>query len=143
MALPFVSSHRLSYQQGDKTIKPQYVIERLYELTKGRAIITTEVGQNQMWAAQFYKFDRSRTFLPSGGLGTMGFGFPAAIGAQFAFPDRLVLCITSEGSFQMNLQELVVAADHKLPVKIVLLNNGVHGMVSQWHDLFYEGRHSA
>jgi acetolactate synthase-1/2/3 large subunit len=96
-----------------------------------------------MFAAQYFKGSKPRTWLTSGGLGTMGFGFPAAIGAQKAFPDRLVLCITSEGSFQMNLQELATAAEHKLPVKIVLLNNGFHGMVRQWQDLFYEGRYSA
>jgi acetolactate synthase-1/2/3 large subunit len=96
-----------------------------------------------MFAAQYFKGNKPRTWLTSGGLGTMGFGFPAAIGAQVAYPDRQVVCITSEGSFQMNLQELVVAAERKLPVKIVLLNNGVHGMVRQWQDLFYEGRYSA
>jgi acetolactate synthase-1/2/3 large subunit len=96
-----------------------------------------------MFAAQYFKGSKPRTWLTSGGLGTMGFGFPAALGAQKAFPDRLVLCITSEGSFQMNLQELATAAEHKLPVKIVLLNNGFHGMVRQWQDLFYEGRYSA
>jgi acetolactate synthase-1/2/3 large subunit len=101
------------------------------------------VGQHQMFAAQYFKGNKPRTWLTSGGLGTMGFGFPAALGAQFAFPDRQVVCITSEGSFQMNLQELVVAAEHKMPVKIVLLNNGVHGMVRQWQDLFYESRYSA
>lgn len=137
------SSHPLTYKQDDKIIKPQYVIEKLYELTKHDAIVATDVGQHQMFAAQYFKGSRPRTWLTSGGLGTMGFGFPAAIGAQKAFPDRLVLCITSEGSFQMNLQELVVAAEHKLPVKIVLLNNGVHGMVRQWQDLFYESRYSA
>src|SRR5438094_3366512 len=136
-------SHPLTYRQDDKIIKPQFVIEKLYQLTKHEAIVATDVGQHQMFAAQYFKGNRPRTWLTSGGLGTMGFGFPAAIGAQVAFPDRQVLCITSEGSFQMNLQELVVAAERKLPVKIVLLNNGVHGMVRQWQDLFYEGRYSA
>lgn len=135
--------HPLVYKQDDKITKPQYVVEKLYELTKHDAIIATDVGQHQMFAAQYFKGNRPRSWLTSGGLGTMGFGFPAAIGAQKAFPSRLVVCITSEGSFQMNLQELVVAAEHKLPVKIVLLNNGVHGMVRQWQDLFYEGRYSA
>lgn len=139
----WMKAHPLTYKQDDKVIKPQYVIEKLYELTKHDAIVATDVGQHQMWAAQYFKGKRPRTWLTSGGLGTMGFGFPAAIGAQKAFPDRTVLCITSEGSFQMNLQELVTAAEHNLPVKIVLLNNGFHGMVRQWQDLFYEGRYSA
>jgi acetolactate synthase I/II/III large subunit len=137
------SEHPLVYHQDDKIIKPQYVIEKLYELTKHQAIVATDVGQHQMFAAQYFKGTKPRTWLTSGGLGTMGFGFPAAIGAQKAFPEKLVVCVTSEGSFQMNLQELVTAAEHKLPVKIVLLNNGVHGMVRQWQDLFYEGRYSA
>ena len=136
-------THPLTYKQDDKITKPQFVIEKLFELTKHEAIVATDVGQHQMWAAQYFKGTKPRTWLTSGGLGTMGFGFPAAIGAQKAFPDKMVLCITSEGSFQMNLQELVVAAEHKLPVKIVLLNNGCHGMVRQWQDLFYEGRYSA
>src|SRR5258706_529732 len=136
-------AHPLVYTQDDKIAKPQYVIEKLYQLAKRDAIVATDVGQHQMFAAQYFKGHKPRTWLTSGGLGTMGFGFPAAIGAQVAFPERQVLCITSEGSFQMNLQELVVAAIHKLPVKIVLLNNGVHGMVRQWQDLFYEGRYSA
>ena len=135
--------HPLVYKQDDKVTKPQYVVEKLYELTKHEAIVATDVGQHQMFAAQYFKGKKPRTWLTSGGLGTMGFGFPAAIGAQVAFPNRQVVCITSEGSFQMNLQELVVAAEHNLPVKIVLLNNGVHGMVRQWQDLFYESRYSA
>jgi acetolactate synthase I/II/III large subunit len=137
------SEHPLVYHQDDKITKPQYVIEKLYELTKHQAIVATDVGQHQMFAAQYFKGTKPRTWLTSGGLGTMGFGFPAAIGAQKAYPEKLVVCVTSEGSFQMNLQELVTAAEHKLPVKIVLLNNGVHGMVRQWQDLFYEGRYSA
>jgi acetolactate synthase-1/2/3 large subunit len=136
-------AHPLTYKQDDKVTKPQYVIEKLYELTKHDAIVATDVGQHQMWAAQYFKGRRPRTWLTSGGLGTMGFGFPAAIGAQKAFPNETVVCVTSEGSFQMNLQELVTAAEHNLPVKIVLLNNGFHGMVRQWQDLFYEGRYSA
>jgi acetolactate synthase I/II/III large subunit len=137
------TTHPLSYKQDDKIIKPQFVIEKLFDLTKHEAIVATDVGQHQMFAAQYFKGNKPRTWLTSGGLGTMGFGFPAAIGAQKAFPQKTVLCITSEGSFQMNLQELVTCAEHKLPVKIVLLNNGVHGMVRQWQDLFYEGRYSA
>src|SRR5205807_943939 len=136
-------SHPLTYRQDDKINKPQFVIEKLYELTKHEAIVATDVGQHQMWAAQYFKGTKPRTWLTSGGLGTMGFGFPAAIGAQKAFPDKMVVCITSEGSFQMNLQELATAAEHKLPIKIVLLNNRCHGMVRQWQDLFYEGRYSA
>jgi acetolactate synthase I/II/III large subunit len=136
-------AHPLTYKQDDKISKPQFVIERLFELTKHNAIVATDVGQHQMFAAQYFKGTKPRTWLTSGGLGTMGFGFPAALGAQKAFPEKLVLCITSEGSFQMNLQELVTAVEHKLPVKIVLLNNGFHGMVRQWQDLFYEGRYSA
>ena len=136
--------HPLSYQQeGKKETKPQYVIEKAYELTKHKAIVVTDVGQHQMWAAQFFRGAQQRTFLTSGGLGTMGFGFPAAIGAQKAYPNKTVLCITSEGSFQMNLQELAVAAIYKLPVKIILLNNQFHGMVRQWQDLFYEGRYAS
>lgn len=132
----------LSYHQDDKIIKPQFVIEKLYELTKGDAIITTEVGQNQMWAAQFYKFDHPNTFLSSGGLGTMGYGFPAAIGAQVAFPDKLVVDIAGDGSIQMNIQEMATAVQYNLPVKIVLLNNGYLGMVRQWQELFYKKRYS-
>ena len=136
-------AHPLVYKQDDKITKPQYVVEKLYELTKHNAIIATDVGQHQMWAAQYFKGTKPRTWLTSGGLGTMGFGFPAAIGAQKAFPDKLVICITSEGSFQMNLQELATASEQKLPVKIVLMHNGCHGMVRQWQDLFYESRYSA
>ena len=136
-------AHPLRYQQDDKAIKPQYVLEKLFEITKNEGIVTTDVGQHQMWAAQYFKGKKPRTFITSGGLGTMGFGFPAALGAQRAYPDKLVMCITSEGSFQMNLQELATAAIYKLPVKIVMLNNGFHGMVRQWQDLFYEGRYAS
>jgi acetolactate synthase-1/2/3 large subunit len=136
------SSHKLSYKVQGKRMKPQYVVERLYELTKGDAIITTEVGQNQMWAAQFYLFDRPRTFLTSGGLGTMGYGFPAAIGAQVAFPDKVVIDIAGDGSIQMNIQELATAVQYRLPVKVAILNNNFLGMVRQWQELFYGGRYS-
>jgi acetolactate synthase-1/2/3 large subunit len=136
-------AHPLKYQQDDKVIKPQYVIEKLFDMTENKAIVATDVGQHQMWAAQYFRGTKPRTFLTSGGLGTMGFGFPAAIGAQKAYPEKTVLCITSEGSFQMNLQELATAAAYKLPVKIVLLNNQFHGMVRQWQDLFYEGRYAS
>lgn len=122
-------------------IKPQYVVERLYELTKGDAIITTEVGQNQMWAAQFYKFDKPRTFITSGGLGTMGYGFPAAIGAKIAMPDKVVIDIAGDGSIQMNIQELATAVQQRLPVIVAILNNGFLGMVRQWQELFYNRRY--
>lgn len=135
--------HPLSYERDSKVTKPQYVIEKAYELTKHKAIVVTDVGQHQMWAAQYFRGSTQRTWLTSGGLGTMGFGFPAALGAQCAYPGKTVLCITSEGSFQMNLQELAVAAIYKLPVKVVLLNNQFHGMVRQWQDLFYEGRYAS
>lgn len=140
----WAAEHPLAYrQEGKKQTKPQYVIEKAYELTRHKAIVVTDVGQHQMWAAQYFKGAAQRTFLTSGGLGTMGFGFPAALGAQKAYPNKTVLCITSEGSFQMNLQELAVAAVHKLPVKVILLNNQFHGMVRQWQDLFYDGRYAS
>lgn len=132
----------MTYTWSDEVIKPQYVVEKIYELAKGDAIITTEVGQNQMWAAQFYKFDKPRTFLSSGGLGTMGYGFPAAIGAQLAFPNKLVIDIAGDGSIQMNIQELATAVIHKLPVKVAILNNRYLGMVRQWQELFYNERYS-
>ncbi|MCF8144261.1 MAG: biosynthetic-type acetolactate synthase large subunit [Deltaproteobacteria bacterium] len=127
----------LKYVQKD-VIKPQYVIEKLCEITKGEAIITTEVGQNQMWAAQYYRFDRPNCFITSGGLGCMGFGFPAAIGAQVACPERLVVDIAGDGSIQMNIQEMATAMQHRLPVKIVVLNNSCLGMIRQWQELFYD-----
>ncbi|MDM8555340.1 biosynthetic-type acetolactate synthase large subunit [Desulfococcaceae bacterium HSG7] len=132
----------LAYKQSE-VIKPQYVIEKLHEITKGEAIITTEVGQNQMWAAQFYHFAKPNCFITSGGLGTMGFGLPAAIGAQMAFPDQLVVDIAGDGSIQMNIQEMATAVQNKLPVKIVILNNRYLGMVRQWQDLFYDKRYAA
>jgi acetolactate synthase-1/2/3 large subunit len=135
------STMPLAYKQSDK-IKPQYVIEKLHELTQGNAIITTEVGQNQMWAAQYYHFDRPNHFITSGGLGVMGFGLPAAIGAQVACPDKLVVDIAGDGSIQMNIQEMATALQFKLPVKVVILNNGFLGMVRQWQELFYEKRYA-
>jgi acetolactate synthase-1/2/3 large subunit len=132
------NEQRLRFDRTTKIIKPQYVVEKLYEITRGRAIITTEVGQNQMWAAQYYLFDKPRTFLSSGGLGTMGYGFPAAIGAQVAFPDKIVIDIAGDGSIQMNIQELATVAQYKLPVKIAILNNGYLGMVRQWQERFYD-----
>lgn len=133
----------LTYDKKAKTIKPQYVVEQIYEATGGDAIIATEVGQNQMWAAQFYRFDAPRRFLSSGGLGTMGYGFPAAIGAQIACPDRLVFDIAGDGSFQMNIQELATVVRLKLPVKVAILNNQFLGMVRQWQKMFYGGRYSS
>jgi acetolactate synthase-1/2/3 large subunit len=134
--------HNMEYQQGEK-IKPQYVIEKIYELTKGDAIITTEVGQNQMWAAQYYQFIKPRTLLTSGGLGTMGYGFPAAMGAQVAFPNKLVIDIAGDGSFQMNSQELATIVQYQLPVKVAILNNGNLGMVRQWQEFFYGKRYAS
>lgn len=135
--------HPLCYIDDDIIIKPQYVVEQLDLLTNGDAIITTEVGQNQMWAAQFYRFNHPRRFLTSGGLGTMGYGFPAAIGAQMAFPDKTVIDIAGDGSIQMNIQELATARQYNCPVKIAILNNNFLGMVRQWQELFYESRYAS
>jgi acetolactate synthase-1/2/3 large subunit len=137
------STHPLNYARNGGAIKPQWVVEKIHELSKGEAIIATEVGQNQMWAAQFYTYRKPRTLLTSGGLGTMGYGFPAAIGAQFAFPDRLVVDIAGDGSIQMNIQELATAVSYNVPVKIVILNNGYLGMVRQWQELFYKKNYCA
>lgn len=130
----------LNYRQ-EGMIKPQFVIEKIFEITQGEVIISTEVGQNQMWTAQHFPFMKPRTLLTSGGLGTMGYGFPAAIGAQIAFPNRLVVNISGDGSFQMNSQELATAVQYRLPVKIAILNNGCLGMVRQWQEFFYEKRY--
>ena len=134
------STNPLAYKQED-TIKPQFVVEKLYELTKGEAIITTEVGQNQMWAAQYYHFNQPNHFITSGGLGCMGFGLPAAIGAQMACPDKLVIDIAGDGSIQMNIQEMATAVQCCLPVKVAILNNAYLGMVRQWQELFYDKRY--
>jgi len=131
-------TYPLAYEQKDDLIKPQYVVEKLYELSEGKAIIATEVGQNQMWAAQYYHFLEPRTLLTSGGLGTMGYGLPAAIGAQAAFPDRLVIDVAGDGSIQMCIQEMITAVENNLPVKVAILNNQYLGMVRQWQQLFYE-----
>ncbi|HAY21105.1 MAG TPA: biosynthetic-type acetolactate synthase large subunit [Desulfobacterales bacterium] len=134
--------HPLTYEQNSGELKPQFVVEKLYELTNGNAIISTEVGQNQMWAAQFYHIKSPNRWLSSGGLGCMGYGFPAAIGVQCAFPDALVVDIAGDGSIQMNIQEMATAVQHGLPIKIAVLNNGYLGMVRQWQELFYDRRYS-
>jgi acetolactate synthase-1/2/3 large subunit len=135
------AKYPLRYRQEGDVILPQFAIDRLYQLTKGRRpIVTTDVGQHQMWAAQFFLCDEPRTFITSGGLGTMGFGLPAAIGAQCGHPDRLVLNINGDGSFQQTMQALATAVEERLPIKIVILNNGSLGMVRQWQDLFYDKR---
>ncbi|MGD9015537.1 MAG: biosynthetic-type acetolactate synthase large subunit, partial [Candidatus Omnitrophota bacterium] len=135
------AKHPLTYKDSIK-IKPQYVIEQIYQATKGKAIIATEVGQNQMWSAQWYKYTRPRTLLSSGGLGTMGYGFPAAIGAKVGCPDVSVFDIAGDGSIQMNIQELATAVNHKIYVKVAILNNCYLGMVRQWQELFYQRRYS-
>jgi acetolactate synthase-1/2/3 large subunit len=132
----------LVYDRKSKLIKPQYVIEKLYELTQGDAFVTSDVGQHQMWAAQFYKFDKPRRWINSGGLGTMGFGLPAAMGVQMAFPKATVACVTGEASIQMCIQELSTCKQYDLPIKIVNLNNRYMGMVRQWQEFFYESRYS-
>ena len=123
-------------------IKPQQVVQAVYEITRGDAYVSSDVGQHQMFAAQHYKFDKPRRWINSGGLGTMGFGLPAAMGVQFAFPDAISVCITGEGSFQMNLQEYATCMQYQLPIKIICLNNEALGMVKQWQDMQYGGRHS-
>lgn len=134
--------HPMTYKQTASTIKPQYVIQKLRELSQPDAIVATDVGQHQMWTAQFFTFTRSRTLLSSGGLGTMGFGLPAAMGAQAAFPNRQVIAVCGDGGFQMNLQELATLVQNRLPVKIVILNNNFLGMVRQWQELFFDKRYS-
>ncbi len=134
--------HPMTYSPSTSVIKPQFVIEKISELTDEDAIITTEVGQHQMWAAQFFTFRRPKTFVTSGGLGTMGFGLPSALGAQVAFPDRQVIDISGDGSFQMNSQELATLVQYQLPVKIAILNNNYLGMVRQWQQMFFEKRYS-
>jgi acetolactate synthase-1/2/3 large subunit len=131
-----------SYKDSETVLKPQWVVELLDETTKGGAIVTTDVGQHQMWAAQYYKFNQPRSWVTSGGLGTMGFGFPSAIGAQMANPDRLVISINGDGGMQMCSQELAICAINNIPVKIVIINNQVLGMVRQWQELIYNNRYS-
>ena len=132
----------LKYDHESEVIKPQYVVESLYKVTGGKAFVTSDVGQHQMFAAQFYKFDKPNRWINSGGLGTMGFGFPAAMGVQFAHPGETVACITGEGSIQMCIQELSTCRQYSLPIKIINLNNGVLGMVRQWQEFFYQGRYA-
>ena len=132
----------LKYDHDSDNIKPQFVLETLYRLTNGDAFVTSDVGQHQMWAAQFYKFDKPRRWINSGGLGTMGFGLPAAMGVQLAYPDATVACVTGEGSIQMCIQELSTCTQYSLPVKIINLNNGYLGMVRQWQEFFYQKRYA-
>jgi acetolactate synthase-1/2/3 large subunit len=132
----------MDYQDSSKVIKPQFVIETLYEVTKGDAFVASDVGQHQMWAAQYYPFDKPRRWINSGGLGTMGFGLPAAMGVKFAHPDADVACVTGDGSIQMMLQELSTMLQYCTPVKIINLNNRYLGMVRQWQEFFYEKRYS-
>ncbi len=132
----------LDFKQSDEFIKPQYVIQKLHEVTKGEAFVTSDVGQHQMWAAQYYKFNDPRRWINSGGLGTMGVGLPYAMGVQFAHPNAQVACVTGEGSIQMNIQELSTCAQYHLPIKVIMLNNRYLGMVRQWQEFFYENRYS-
>ena len=136
------AKHPLTYKQTSSVIKPQYVIQKLRELSDADAIVATDVGQHQMWTAQFFTFTRPRTLLSSGGLGTMGFGLPAAMGAQVAFPKRQVISICGDGGIQMNIQEMATLVQNRLPVKIVILNNNFLGMVRQWQELFFGKRYS-
>lgn len=132
----------LKYKTGGDRIKPQFALDTLFKVTKGNAFVTSDVGQHQMWAAQYYRFDKPRRWINSGGLGTMGFGLPAAMGVQLAHPKAQVACVTGEGSIQMNIQELSTCMQHNLPIKIVCLNNGFLGMVRQWQEFFYDSRYS-
>jgi len=132
----------LKYERNSEIIKPQYVLEKLYEVTGGNAFVTSDVGQHQMWTAQYYKFDKPRRWINSGGLGTMGFGLPAAMGVQMAYPGETVACVTGEGSIQMCIQELSTCLQYQLPIKVVNLNNRYLGMVRQWQEFFYQGRYA-
>ncbi len=136
-------THPLTYKDTDNRLRPQYVIDQISELTKGEAIVVTEVGQHQMWAAQFYKASKPRNFLSSGGLGTMGFGFPAGIGAKMANPKEQVIVIAGDGSIQMNIQEMATAVLNGVNVKIVILNNSYLGMVRQWQEMFWDKHYSS
>jgi acetolactate synthase-1/2/3 large subunit len=132
----------LAYEKRDDVIMPQQLVQELYSLTKGDAVISTDVGQHQMWVAQYYPFNGPRQWLTSGGLGTMGFGFPAALGAQVAYPDKLVIAFVGDGGFQMTAQELATAVQYKANTKIVIMNNNYLGMVRQWQELFYDRAYS-
>lgn len=134
--------HPLAYEDHAEKIKAQYVLEKIYQVTDENAVVTTDVGQHQMWAAQYFRSKQLRSFITSGGLGTMGFGFPAAIGAKIARPDVPVFCISGDGSFMMNMQEIATAVQYQIPVKVAILNNFYLGMVRQWQELFYERRYS-
>jgi len=136
------SKYPLKYKSNGE-LKPQYIIEKIYEITKGEAIIVTDVGQHQMWAAQYYQYTQPRTFISSGGLGTMGYGLPAAIGTKIGCPDKTVICISGDGSFQMNIQELATAINNNLAIIVVIMNNGYLGMVRQWQELFFDRRYAA
>jgi acetolactate synthase-1/2/3 large subunit len=137
------AEHPLTYANDDDVLRPQYVVEQIYKVTDGKAIVTTEVGQNQMWTAQFYRFNNPRQLVTSGGLGTMGYGLPAAIGAQLAHPDKTVFDIAGDGSIQMNIQEMATLSQQQLPINIAILNNGYLGMVRQWQEFFFGRRYSA
>jgi acetolactate synthase I/II/III large subunit len=135
--------HPLAYTDStDSEIKPQYMIEALYEATRGDAIVVSDVGQHQMWTAQRFHFAKPRRWINSGGLGTMGFGLPAAMGAQVGCPDDTVVCVAGDGSVQMNMQELATCAEEKIPIKVFIMNNGYLGMVRQWQELFWDKRYS-
>jgi acetolactate synthase I/II/III large subunit len=135
--------HPLGYEDSaDSEIKPQYMVQALYEATKGEAIVTSDVGQHQMWTAQYFHFPQPRRWINSGGLGTMGFGLPAAMGAQVGCPDQLVCCVAGDGSVQMNMQELATCAEEDIPIKVFIMNNGYLGMVRQWQELFWDKRYS-
>ena len=136
------SDHPLRYRKREDEIAPQYMVEKISEITSGDAIVVTDVGQHQMWSAQYYKYNHTRSWITSGGLGTMGFGFPAAMGAAIGCPDRTVFCITGDGGFQMTAMEIATAVDQKVPVKVAIMNNGYLGMVRQWQELFYGKRYS-
>jgi len=133
----------LTYEDStDTEIKPQYMVQAVWEATEGQAIVASDVGQHQMWTAQYYDFPEPRRWINSGGAGTMGFGLPAAMGAAAGNPEHLVVCISGDGSLQMNIQELATCVDEQIPVKIFLMNNGFLGMVRQWQELFWDGRYS-